>query len=713
MVPSTWIPALLVLILTLLTYPVASDWTATPFNAPSYPLAVRTPYLSAWHPSPGGGVALNHAWPEFWTGATLGWAGFVRIDGVAYSFLGDSSVSNFTKASQTSAKFTSTRSIFVLSAGPVDLTVTFLSPIEPDHLVKQSLPFSYLSVSAASNDNSAHDVSIYTDITGEWLSTDHTASINWTTTAADEVITHQSQLQHQTVYTEDESRILQGSVYYSTRHVSYPSRFSISLYLRLTAVAGYPQADGATFQTGHSTTIRSHFIQHGKLANTRDTNYRAINNDWPAFGFARALGKVTKESPKYAVFSVGHVRDPVVKYIQKGDTFEGRSYYFWSAYSTVHGAIKAFLEDYLSALSRADSLDDTIRSAAEDISSEYADIVALSMRQTLGATELTISGSPGSWNTDDVLMFIKEISSDGNINTVDIIMPAWPAFMYLNPKLGKYMLLPLLQYQATGQYPNTWAVHDLGAHYPVANGHNQGSDEKMPIEECGNMIIMMLDYTQRSGDHSLSKFLTQWADYLVKNTLIPVNQLSTVDFAGPLPNQTNLAIKGIIGIKAMSVISKKYLDDSDAASSYSSTAASYLKKWKTYGISSDETHLTLEYGKGSTNVLAFNLAMDKLLGLNFIPDSVNSMQSTYYKNHLEKYGFPIDSRSTYTSAEWMIWTSMTTSDSVRDSFIKAIHKWLSSGTSDTPFTDRFDDTTGAISFNKNRPVIGGNLALLL
>jgi predicted nucleic acid-binding protein len=32
------------------------------------------------------------------------------------------------------------------------------------------------------------------------------------------------------------------------------------------------------------------------------------------------------------------------------------------------------------------------------------------------------------------------------------------------------------------------------------------------------------------------------------------NQISTDDFAGPLANQTNLAIKGIVGIGAMSKI---------------------------------------------------------------------------------------------------------------------------------------------------------------
>ena len=49
-----------------------------------------------------------------------------------------------------------------------------------------------------------------------------------------------------------------------------------------------------------------------------------------------------------------------------------------------------------------------------------------------------------------------------NVNTVDVIMPTWPILLYSNPTLGKYLLLGLLEYQATGQYPNAWAAHDLG-----------------------------------------------------------------------------------------------------------------------------------------------------------------------------------------------------------------------------------------------------------
>ena len=49
-----------------------------------------------------------------------------------------------------------------------------------------------------------------------------------------------------------------------------------------------------------------------------------------------------------------------------------------------------------------------------------------------------------------------------NVNTVDVIFPAWSIFLYTNPAIGKYLLLPLLEYQASGQYPNGWACHDMG-----------------------------------------------------------------------------------------------------------------------------------------------------------------------------------------------------------------------------------------------------------
>jgi len=61
------------------------------------------------------------------------------------------------------------------------------------------------------------------------------------------------------------------------------------------------------------------------------------------------------------------------------------------------------------------------------------------------------------------------------------------------------------------------------------------------------------------------RLFKQWTEYLVDFSLEPHNQLSTDDFAGWLALQSNLALKGIIGIKAMSELSRVMGDDSEVA----------------------------------------------------------------------------------------------------------------------------------------------------
>lgn len=62
-------------------------------------------------------------------------------------------------------------------------------------------------------------------------------------------------------------------------------------------------------------------------------------------------------------------------------------------------------------------------------------------------------------------------------------------------------------------------------------------------------------------------------------------------------NQTNLALKGMIGIEAMSVIGKMTDHGSDAAN-YTRIAHDYIKKWQTLGINhnANPPHATLSYG---------------------------------------------------------------------------------------------------------------------
>ncbi|KAI0832343.1 DUF1793-domain-containing protein [Trametes gibbosa] len=662
--------ALLATWCSILLFPVlgAVTWTATPFNPAAVPLAVRSPYLSAWLPQ-GAGTALNGAWPTFWTGSILGWAGFVKVDGVAYNWLGDPSVpgATFSKATQKS--------------------------LQPHDLVNQSLPLSYYAISAVSNDGAAHNVQLYSDISAEWITGDNSLTANWTTTTTGTVLTHQVQLVSQTQFGEVGDHIQQGSAYHSTLNTV-----------------------GATWQNGQDTVVRAQFISNGKLANTRDTAFRAVSDRWPVFAFAHDLGSVTGATAP-VVFSVGHVRDPAVQYIVANDGRQNRSLFFWTRFLTVASAISTFLNDYSNALARAKAFDAQVNADATKISSDYASIVALSIRQGFGATEITV-GKTGidGFNTSDVLVFMKEISSDGNVNTVDVIFPAWPLFLYTSPTLGKQLLLPLFEYQATGQYPNKWSVHDMGASYPKALGHNDGKDEPMPVEESGNMLIMALSYTQASNDLSLVQtyfdLLDQWTQFLITDSLIPANQISTDDFAGSLANQTNLAIKGIIGIKAMAEIAS-LVGDTARSSNYSSIAASYVRQWQQFATATDGTHLTLSYGNSSSWGLSYNMFADKLLGTNVFPTSVFTMQTDWYSRHANAFGVPLDTRHTYTKSDWEIWTAgLVTSTTVRDLFISSVRKYAADGKSSQPLGDWYETTDGSVEGFRARPVVGGHLALL-
>lgn len=49
--------------------------------------------------------------------------------------------------------------------GLVGMNITFLSPLTPTDMMRQSLPFSYLDVVVSSSDGTAHDVQLYADVT--------------------------------------------------------------------------------------------------------------------------------------------------------------------------------------------------------------------------------------------------------------------------------------------------------------------------------------------------------------------------------------------------------------------------------------------------------------------------------------------------------------------------------------------------------------------
>lgn len=185
------------------------------------------------------------------------------------------------------------------------------------------------------------------------------------------------------------------------------------------------------------------------------------------------------------MFTLAHIQEPVVQFAaERGLTFMRPLWSSW--FSSARELLLFHYMDYHNAFKLASNYsaqlaEDAYASGSED----YVDIVALTARQAMGAT--SFSGTP-----ENPILFIKEISSNGNFQTIDVIFPAFPFFLYTNPRWLAYMLEPLIEHMLSGQYPNTYAMHDLGAHFPNATGYPDGNDEYMPVEECGNILIMGL-----------------------------------------------------------------------------------------------------------------------------------------------------------------------------------------------------------------------------
>ena len=116
--------------------------THRPTRPPSYPLAVRNPYLSTWMPSDQV-QTLPYAEPQFWAGQSLTWSIMARVDGQTYSLMSITNPSDKIRpAIVRTAEYTATHSVFTLSAGPVIFTLDFFSPVSPSNYLRQSLPFS-------------------------------------------------------------------------------------------------------------------------------------------------------------------------------------------------------------------------------------------------------------------------------------------------------------------------------------------------------------------------------------------------------------------------------------------------------------------------------------------------------------------------------------------------------------------------------------------
>ncbi|CZT03416.1 probable glutaminase A [Rhynchosporium agropyri] len=679
--------------------------TFSPARPPAIPLAVKSPYMSTWlevGSDGGSGGNLAGSWPRFWAGpqpgpvagrngAVTGWAGFIKVDGEAYTWMGAASVNGWTPTlvTQDSFEYTSQRSTFILNAGgKVTMNVTFLSPLTPKDIKRQSIIGTYLSVTVSSRDGANHDVQLYADTSAEWVNPTHNQEpVAWSYSVQNGVASHKSFQRTESEFNADypDDAAHWGNWYWST--ASTPSM---------------------SYQSGSDQTVRSIFLSNSVLPDTQDTEYRAISSRWPVFAFSNALGSVGN-TPVSTLYTIVHAQKNAIYFNGANGLVSLPS--LWTSYwSTDLGMVNYFHKDWPSNTGALDHkiAVDSLNTGGQD----YLTITSLSARQAFGAVQLC--GTPAK-----PYLFLKEISSDGNTQTVDVLFPTMPIFLYLNPSLVKYMLDPLYENQEAGRFPQTYSLHDLGANYPRAIGHPTGDGEPMPLEECGNMIIATLAYVQRTGDTAyLSqhyKILKQWTGYLVQEALIPAYQLSTDDFQGQLANQTNLALKGIIAIEAMSVVARKIGNLADAKT-YTDIAHDYIAKWQDLAVvkNANPPHTNLAYQDPQSHGLLYNLYGDALLGLNLVPKSIYSMQSTFYPSVAQTYGVPLDTRNVFTKSDWEMWVAAISTPSTKSMFISKLANWINTTPTNRAFSDLYNTQTGDFANGPfiARPVVGGHFALL-
>ena len=647
------------------------------FRPPAVPLVVHDPYFSIWS----FGDELSRDWPRHWTGRPHALASMIRVDGKCYRLMGWPG-DGVAPMPQVGLKVFPTRTIYLWQTEEVQVQLTFLTPAFPHVLEVLARPITYLIWEIRSADGKTHLIDLYYDNSAELVVNEPTQLVTWERGVVGELLWMRVGTISQSILAKagDDLRIDWGYAY----------------------VAVPKQEDLRTVVGSHSA-CRRLFASIGHIPTEDDRRKpRAANDDWPVLACMWSA-RVSPEKPLTRYLLLGYDDLFSIEYLGQ----KLRPWWYRSAQNFTD--LLATANDEFPKLSTlCEQFDCHLLADATRLGGdEYAFLVSLAFRQTLGGHKL-VTGTTG-----EPMLFSKECFSNGCIGTVDVLYPASPFFMLFSNTLLKAAVLPVLEYATSPRWRFPFAPHDLGR-YPLANGQVYGGGEtsengQMPVEESGNMLIVMFAISLLDGNTEFAQrywpLLARWARYLAEKGFDPENQLCTDDFTGPLAHNCNLSIKATVALGCYAEMCRM-AGTPEEANFYRKLAESFAARW--VEAADDGDHYRLAFDRPGTWSQKYNLVWDKILGLKLFPPAVREKEVAFYKKKLLPFGLPLDNRAVFTKLDWQVWTA-TLADSREDFdiLIQPVYRFLRETPDRVPLTDWYWANSGRLVGFRARPVVGG------
>jgi hypothetical protein len=644
-------------------------------RAPATPLITHDPYFSIWSTTD----KLTDSDTTHWTGAPQPINGIARIDGKSYRFMGRTH-DNTPAMQQISSTVTPTHTRYEFCQGGIKLEFTFFTPAIMNDLDVLSRPVTYLTWTAQATDRVPHRVSVL-------LSVDPLIAVN---ERGQKVVSFRNQTS------------LLNVLSVGSRDQEILNRSGDDLridwgYFRLAVPKDEDSSLAITPHPGET------FVATGKLP-TSDSIGMPQSVDWDSAQLATILEFGTVgEKPVMRHLLASYTEGYALQYLQRN-----LRPYWQRNNMEVEKMLDLAEKQYATLDTRGSAFDAELTADLTKVGgAHYAAIAILAYRQAIAAHKLVadVNGNP--------MLFEKENFSNGCTATVDVIYPSAPLFLFLQPKLLEAELLPVLQYAALPRWHFPFSPHDLGQ-YPLANGQVYGGGEnteedQMPVEESGNMLILMDALARAEGNTQLAERywpqLTSWAKYLEEKGLDPENQLTTDDFAGHVAHNSNLSIKAIDALAAYADLAH-LIKQENVAKEYSAKAKTMAAKW--IAMAAEGDHYKLAFNSPGTWSQKYNLVWDQLLDYNLFPKNVRESELAFYMKKINRYGLPLDSRADYTKLDWSVWTATLASTSEQfNAIIDPTYRWINETSSRVPLTDWYDTKTGKQSGFQARSVVGG------